>query len=370
MSHFCPDEKFVFPTVSQSDGKKQKFQRRWLQEYPWLVYSRAWNGGFCMPCLLFAPDTCKLGQLYTKPLLNFTRFKSACDRHSTYDAHKASLAMFDGFRQQMCKVGAGVSAKDSRGDIVQQLIAGSNVQSAENMEKLWGLVSIAILCGRQNIPLRAHRHEDFVPGKDEQTSRNPGNFLALVQFWAQAGDNSVARSFHMKKAGGKEVRYVSPRVQNEMIECCGQCICDSIVQKVKASPFFSVLADEATDASNKEQMAIVLHYLDMNTNSICESFMCFIECKDGTTGAALADLILSSLTGWRLDLSKLRGQGYDGASNTSGATNGCAARITAKHPAAMHLHCSAHALSLCVTSIKGQHGDINVDADKGASYVL
>lgn len=95
-NHFGPGELFVFPTVTQSDGKKRKFQRRWLQEYSWLVYSRKWSGGFCMPCVLFSPESCKLGQLYTEPLLNLTRFKSACDRHTEYEAHKNSLAMFDG----------------------------------------------------------------------------------------------------------------------------------------------------------------------------------------------------------------------------------------------------------------------------------
>ena len=26
----------------------------WLQLYPWLVYSKQENGGYCLPCVLFA----------------------------------------------------------------------------------------------------------------------------------------------------------------------------------------------------------------------------------------------------------------------------------------------------------------------------
>ena len=30
------------------------FQYRWLMNFPWLAYSKQGNGGFCLPCVLFA----------------------------------------------------------------------------------------------------------------------------------------------------------------------------------------------------------------------------------------------------------------------------------------------------------------------------
>jgi hypothetical protein len=51
-----------------------------------------------------------------------------------------------------------------------------------------------------------------------------------------------------------------------------------------------------------------------------------------------------------LDLTKLRGQGYDGAASMAGAVNGCAAIICRTYPKALYLHCSAHALDLCVVA--------------------
>ena len=44
------------------------------------------------------------------------------------------------------------------------------------------------------------------------------------------------------------------------------------------------------------------------------------------------------------------GQGYDGAANMAGAVNGCAAVICRTYPKALYLHCSAHALNLCVVA--------------------
>ena len=53
------------------------------------------------------------------------------------------------------------------------------------------------------------------------------------------------------------------------------------------SKVFSVIADEARDCSNKEQMPVVFHYVDKE-KVIQESFMAFIECDQGTTGEQMA----------------------------------------------------------------------------------
>ena len=56
--------------------------------------------------------------------------------------------------------------------------------------------------------------------------------------------------------------YRSPTIQNELVECCGEVIQDTILKEVKEVPFYSVLMDEACDCSNTEQAAIVLLFVD------------------------------------------------------------------------------------------------------------
>lgn len=46
-----------------------------------------------------------------------------------------------------------------------------------------------------------------------------------------------------------------------------------------------------------------------------------------------------------LDPNKLRGQGYDGAGNMSGKTNGAAAIISSDYPLAIYIHCTSHTQS-------------------------
>lgn len=74
-------------------------------------------------------------------------------------------------------------------------------------------------------------------------------------------------------------KYISNRTQNEIIETCGNVILKKIVKKVNESGFFSVLVDETTDVSVKEQLTICVQYLSGSGENVCmnESFFKFIE---------------------------------------------------------------------------------------------
>ena len=47
---FKPGANYKFP--KRDNGRA--FQYRWLELHPWLAYSKQENGGFCIPCVLFA----------------------------------------------------------------------------------------------------------------------------------------------------------------------------------------------------------------------------------------------------------------------------------------------------------------------------
>ena len=62
----------------------------------------------------------------------------------------------------------------------------------------------------------------------------------------------------------------------------------------------------------------------------------------------LSQVIVEKLQSWNLGTDKLRGQGYDGASNMSGCFKGVQARIREIQPLAVYTHCVAHVLNLVV----------------------
>ena len=65
---------------------------------------------------------------------------------------------------------------------------------------------------------------------------------------------------HLKTAGGRAL-CTSKETQNELIMACGDMIRRIIICRIQAAPFFSVIADEATDSSNKEQLSISIRFL-------------------------------------------------------------------------------------------------------------
>ena len=75
----------------------------------------------------------------------------------------------------------------------------------------------------------------------------------------------------------KNATFRSKTIQNQIIDVIGEYITDKIVDEVKKSKIFSVLCDEASDVSNKEQMSMVLRYLD-STKKSSERFVSFVHC--------------------------------------------------------------------------------------------
>ena len=59
----------------------------------------------------------------------------------------------------------------------------------------------------------------------------------------------------------KNATYRSKTRQNQIINVVGDKVKSKIIGEIKKSKFFSILADEASNVSNKEQMSLVLRYL-------------------------------------------------------------------------------------------------------------
>ena len=106
--------------------------------------------------------------------------------------------------------------------------------------------------------MRGHR-DDLQHNK--QPYRNSGNFQELLKLISETG-NSDLKSVIVNVP--KNATYRSKTIQNQIINLVGDKIKSEIIGEIKKSKLFSILADEASDISNKEQMSLVLRYLDSN----------------------------------------------------------------------------------------------------------
>ena len=65
---------------------------------------------------------------------------------------------------------------------------------------------------------------------------------------------------------GRNTLYTSKNVQNVLIEVCGHISDTSILDEVATcSKFFSIIADEATNSANDEQLAISIRHVNSRT---------------------------------------------------------------------------------------------------------
>ena len=147
--------------------------------------------------------------------------------------------------------------------------------------------------------------------------------------------------------------YVSWRVQNELIKIIRNGIREKIINNVHKAVFFSVMVNETSDASNKEQLSITICYVcksvDGKSILMREESLGFLNAKD-LSGESLLQQILCALSMWGLEPPNMKGQGYDGASNISGKSQGVQARISADYPQAVYMHCACHVLKLVLNN--------------------
>ena len=87
------------------------------------------------------------------------------------------------------------------------------------------------------------------------------------------------------------------------------------------------MADETTDVSNREQVTIMLRWVDNSDFSVHKELI-GLYAVPSLVSSVLVFIIKEKLVQLNLPLSKARGQCYDGASTISGIRNGVAAQIS------------------------------------------
>ncbi|CAN6691240.1 unnamed protein product [Malus baccata var. baccata] len=187
-------------------------------------------------------------------------------------------------------------------------------------------------------------------GNDEsEHSSNHENFLELLQFLAD--HNEDTRAVTLKNAPENH-KLTSPDIQKDILNACATETIKAIIKDIGTS-LFSILIDESRDVSTKEQMAIVLRYVDKNGH-VVERFI-DIEHVTGTAAISLKETIDEVFSRHKLSMSRLRGQGYDGASNMQGEFNGLKALIMKESGCAYYIRCFAHQLQFALVAMANKN---------------
>ena len=168
-----------------------------------------------------------------------------------------------------------------------------------------------------------------------------GNFRELLSVIGKF-DTTVKKKLENNPSNAK---YVHHDVQNEIINVMAEMIRKQLRDEIKDAEHFAILVDESRDISKKEQISVIVRYLNTESERVVEEFLHFTP-ADGLDADSLFASIKQTLSRCGIDLNCCVGQCYDGAAVMSGCNNGVQELFRREVPQAVYIHCHAHRLNL------------------------
>ena len=140
----------------------------------------------------------------------------------------------------------------------------------------------------------------------------------------------------------QQLKYTSPEVQNKFLSIMALHVLRKIVSNIQEAVYFTVMINKTTDQSNKDQVVLVLRWVNEKLEAHDEFIGLYM------TSSITADLLVSVIkdTPLRMNLKieHCQGKCYNGATVMSGAKNGVAKQISTDEPRAVYTHSYRHAL--------------------------
>ncbi|XP_023745466.1 uncharacterized protein LOC111893639 [Lactuca sativa] len=286
----------VYPK-SGPETHKRSFQVSWFKLFPWFEYSKSLDAAFCFPCFLFnkASGMGHYGQrAFT--IDGFQNWKKVGGKSCAFLQHMGSeCTSFHNVAQKSCD-----DLLNEAQDIWNVFETFTEEERKNNRLRLKATIYTVRLCAFQGIAYRGH--------DEGQDSINKGNFREILKV---LGDFNIELE-ELFRTAPKHALYTSPSIQKEILNLISTTVRKMICAEINGGKF-CLLVDEARDQSNKEQMSIVLRFLNKD-GFIMERFFGLVHVPD-TTAKTLKNAIYSVLSRNNLDLKSIRGQGYDGANN-------------------------------------------------------
>ncbi|KAH9792980.1 TTF-type domain-containing protein [Citrus sinensis] len=306
---------------SKFGQQQRRFNPTWFNKYEnWLEYSISKNAAYCLCCYLFRPEIGEQasGEIFTKNGFSNWKKLERLEEHvgSPNSAHNKVVGYCEDLMKQE--------------QHVQTFFNKHSYQDRKYYRiRLFASIDVVRLLLEQGLAFR-----DI---KKVTVKNAPGNNM-----------------------------LIAPSIQKDIVRACSIETTNAIIRDV-GDALFSVLIDESRDASMKEQMAVVLQYVDKN-GSVIE---CFIGLKHvtSTTAISLKEALDQLFSKHGLSISRLRGQGYDGASNMQGEFNGLRTLIMNENECAYYIHCFAHQLQLVIVAVAKKHDQVNSFLNVAANVV-
>ncbi|KAH9693295.1 TTF-type domain-containing protein [Citrus sinensis] len=328
--------------------QNRRFQFSWFLKFPWLEYSISKDKAFCFPCYIFHDKPSRNEAFVVDGVQNWKYV--GCEKTCPFAQHEGG----HGYSHNDAIL-KWSNLKDPSKHIDKRLNAQSSQQILENRLRLKTSIVATKWLAKQACAFRGH--------DESVNSLNRGNFFELIKLLAIM--NEEINKVVLENAP-KNAQYIAHKIQKELLNIIANKVRHKIREEVGDAKF-CIIVDEALDESHKEQMAIILRYVDCD-GFIRERFFEIVN-VDEINALTLKNEICNVLAQYNLLVENLRGQGYDSASNMAGEWNGLQSLFLNDCPYAYYVHCFAHRLQLVLVAVSKEVHEVWLFFSKLSSII-
>ena len=315
----CSDTSSSSSCKMRSYKDNLSYDPKWKRQYPWMDYNSSAKGMVCSVCTSFGKVPVQAeGAWVTR---NWVKATTLLAKHNKSDWHKAAV--------ENQKLSYSL-LHEKRGGIVEQIISVSEEEKQHNRTFLKKLVRSLYFLVKQHI---AHTT----------------TFEGLITLQIENGD--IQLRSHRDKCP-RNATYESYATVVDILSSISKIIERDLLSSFKSSTYFSLMADESTDVSSKEELSICARW--EQDNKPVEHFLGIVPAKE-TTAEAISFYLCAFLESKSIDITTMRGLGFDGTNTMSGQRSGVQKRLRLHSPSAVYVHCRCHQLQLATLNAADEH---------------
>ncbi|KAK1372758.1 Zinc finger MYM-type protein 1-like protein [Heracleum sosnowskyi] len=240
--------------------KKRRFVVTWYKEHPgWLEYSVSEHSVYFLCCYLFKPE--RGGQSGGDVFVTegFTNWKEALRKFREHVGDVNSV------HNKCVKACQDLMHQNQH---IELALSNQTIQTRlDYRTRLIATIDVVRLCLSQALAFRGH--------DESEESNKKGNFLTFLQFLAD--HNEEIKRVVLDKAPENN-KLTSPDIQKDVVKAMDVETTKIILSEL-GGDLFSILVDESRDISVKEQMIVLLRYVD-KSGCIVERFLGVVHVGD------------------------------------------------------------------------------------------
>ena len=169
----------------------------------------------------------------------YNNWKSATEKNKGFRKHEASASHKEAVARYIS------TPAEVIGDVGELLCNQHAEEKMKSRKVLLAILGNIRYLARQALPLRGNWNLET--GSEENS-----NFYQLLKLRAE--ENSEILDWLRRK----DDKYTSPVIQNEILEAIALCMLRKISENIQNATFFTIMADETADISNKEQLVVCI----------------------------------------------------------------------------------------------------------------